>query len=553
MREPTGADDAGHPQNPFEREILTPQSPAADRQLETEKAGRRVWLDLHLLLWILLAVAAVVLAVCAVRMAGLAADDAFIHRRIARNYQTLGQPYFNVNQRVMVTSSPLWTILLAASGATLPVANPVPWLEWIFMLLGAAAAYLLLLHAADRESHLSTLVFPALAFLWVFGANFLSAISQMETPCAIALMLWGCLGIATKKNWGMPLLVLACFCRYECVLLCFFAALWVTRSRRWTKAYLLISSGIGLLGLVWLLREYGTLIPNTVIAKSHLYLISYRHVAGGLVGSKWGKVVYPVLAVLWWLYGRDRRVRPDPVAIILVGFGASLGVAYVVRKTFIFSWYLPLVWVPLAIGILLLTNRKQTRPAIVGAGLTAAMLVPLFWSDLSILPVALREPPGNMAGFAESARVHEYRRIGAALYQQCPSGTLMTSEIGGLGWGFQGTILDGAGLGSPEAIRYHPMRVPQERSNGGLGEIPPGFIRERHPDLIVSYDAFAEAALPAARSLGYIDYAYPMFVRGEREGMDDLWGARQMHVLVSPDGRCSPPAVDQAVRAALEK
>jgi hypothetical protein len=158
-----------------------------------------------------------------------------------------------------------------------------------------------------------------------------------------------------------------------------------------------------------------------------------------------------------------------------------------------------------------------------------------------------------MAGFAESARVHEYRRIGAALYQQCPSGTLMTSEIGGLGWGFRGTILDGAGLGSPEAIRFHPMRVPQERSNGSMGEIPPGFIRERHPDLIVSYDSFAESALPAARALGYIDYTFPMYVRGERDGMGDLWGARQMHVLVAPDGRCSPPAVDRAVRAALDR
>jgi hypothetical protein len=530
-----------------------PQSSAVTRPPGKEKAGRHPWLDLHLLLWILLVIAAVVMAVCAVRMAGLAADDAFIHRRIARNYQTLGQPYFNVNQRVMVTSSPLWTVLLAGAGTILPVANPVPWLEWIFMLLGAAGAYLLLWQSAERKSAVSSLVFPALAFLYVFGGNFLSAILQMETPCAIALMLWGALGIAKKKSWGMPLLVLACFCRYECVLLCMFAALWTTRRRQWTKTSLLVSSGIGLVGITWLFREYGTLIPNTVIAKSHLYIITYRHVAGALLGSKWGKVVYPVLGVLWWLYGRERRRRPDPAAVMLAGFGALLGVAYVARKTFIFSWYLPLVWLPLAIGVLLWTDRKQSRRAMIGALFTASMLVPLFWSGLSLLPVAMRNPPGNMAGFAESARVHEYRRIGAALYQQCPTGTLMTSEIGGLGWGFRGTILDGAGLASPEAIRFHPMRVPQERSQGGLGEIPPGFIRERHPDLIVSYDAYAEIAIPAARAMGYIDYTFPMFVRGERDGMGDLWGSRQMHVLVAPDGRCSPPAIDRAVRAALEK
>jgi hypothetical protein len=542
---------------------LTTQGYATGHAFEVSKSrstqrNEHLWLDRHLLLWILLAVAGAVFAVCAVRLTGMAADDAFIHRRIALHYQILGQPYFNVNQRVMVTSSPLWTVLLAAAGAALPVANPVPALEWIFMLLGPAAAYLLLAQARehdsqDRDSRAGALVFSGLAFAFVFGANFQSAILQMETPCAVALMLWGALGIATRKRWGMPLLVLACFCRYECVLLCFFAALWITASRRWTRVSLVVSSGIGLLGAAWLFREYGTLIPNTVVAKSHLYILSYHHVAGDLLGSKWCKFAYPVLGSLWWLYGRNRRRRPGAVAPLLAGFGACLGLAYVVRKTFIFAWYPPLVWIPVAVGVLLLTDRKQSRSAILGAVFAGSMLAPLFASGLSLLPAAWRKAPNKMAGFSEFARVHEYERIGSALYEQCPSGVLMTSEIGGLGWGFRGTILDGAGLGSPEAIRYHPMRVPQERSNGSLGEIPSGFIRERRPDLIVSYDSFAETALPAARSLGYIDYVFPMFVRGEREGMNDLWGARQMHVLVAPDGRCSPTAVEHAVHTALER
>jgi hypothetical protein len=129
----------------------------------------------------------------------------------------------------------------------------------------------------------------------------------------------------------------------------------------------------------------------------------------------------------------------------------------------------------------------------------------------------------------------------------------MTSEIGGLGWGFHGKILDGVGLASPEAIRYHPMRVPDERSSGLWGEIPAGFVRDSHPDLIVSYDMFAESALPAALSLGYADYSYPQFVREDRAKAKNLWMARWMHVLVASDGHCSPGSIDQAVRVALEK
>jgi hypothetical protein len=527
--------------------------PSSSVESYSRQRSKVAWANRYLLLWVLLAAAGLALAIGSVRLAGMPADDAFIHRRIALNYQHLGQPYFNVNQRVMVTSSPLWTLLLAAAGAILPVANPVPWLEWVFVLLGAAAAYLLVLHTKERESYLSSLVFASLAFVCVFAGVFPSAISQMESPCAIALMLGGVLGIAGRKSWGMPLLLLACFSRYECVLLFAGAGIWVTWRRQWTWPSLLACCGIGGGGVAWLLREYGTLIPNTVVAKSHLYIMSYREVAGGLLVHKTGAVLCFTLGVLWWSYGRNRNARPNPSAVLLAGFGASLAAAYLVRKTFVFSWYLPLVWVPLAMGVLLWTNRKQTRAAIMGAGFSAAMLLPLLASDVSLLPAVVRGAPGNMAGFAEAARVHEYRRIGEALYQQCPSGVLMTSEIGGLGWGFHGAILDAAGLASPEAIRYHPMRVPEERKDGTLGEIPPGFIRERRPDLIVTYDTFAETALPAARSLGYIDFSYPLFVREERVGMNDLWGARQMHVLVAPDGRCSAHVIDQAVRTALEK
>src|SRR5512133_1972289 len=48
------------------------------------------------------------------RLFRLPYEDAFIHFRIARNLAETGQPYFNVGERVMGSSSPLWTVLLAA-------------------------------------------------------------------------------------------------------------------------------------------------------------------------------------------------------------------------------------------------------------------------------------------------------------------------------------------------------------------------------------------------------------------------------------------------------
>jgi hypothetical protein len=125
----------------------------------------------------------------------------------------------------------------------------------------------------------------------------------METPCAIALILAGSLGILTRKNWGMPLLVLACFTRYECVLLCALAGIWVSVRRQWTKSSLLGCIGIGLLGVAWLWWEYGTIIPNTVVAKSHLYVTTYQHVVRAFISSKSPGGFVPcagcALVVLW--------------------------------------------------------------------------------------------------------------------------------------------------------------------------------------------------------------------------------------------------------------
>ena len=512
----------------------------------------RAYFRRHFLLGILLPATALVFAICAVRLSGIAADDSFIHRRIALNFQHLGRPYFNPDQRVMVTSSPLWTVLLAVAGVVLPVTNPVPWLELSFVLVGATAAYFLVREGGERAG-LPGLFFPAVAFLCVCVADLPSTLDQMETPCAIALILAGSLGILRKKDWGMPLLVLACFARYECVLLCVPAAIWVSVRRQWSKSSLFCCAGIGLLGVAWLMWEYGTIIPNTVVAKSHLYVMTYQQVMRAFISSTARAALCLAMGGLWWSYGRNRRQQQSPVAILLAAFGASLGVAYIVRRTYVFSWYLPLVLVPVSIAILLWTNRTHIRQAVLGAAFAGVLLLSYAAWDTRLLLAAVHGTPGKIPGFQIAARVHEYRRVGAALYGVCPSGVLMSSEIGGLGWEFHGKILDGAGLASPEAIRYHPMRVPEERSNGFLGEIPAGFVRDRHPDLIVSYDILAESALPAARSLGYIDFSFPLFIRSDGTIRNSLWGARQMHVLVAPDGHCPPTAIDQAVRMALEK
>jgi hypothetical protein len=525
-------------------------------RVRTNFASRRLHISArlrgHVLLVALLVAATIFFAPIASHLVSMAGDDAFIHRRIAFNYLHFGKPYFNVDQRVMATSSPLWTVLITAASAILPVANPVPFLEWFFLLAGASGAYLLLRDGAETSNWLS-LALPSFGFFLICISELTCAIDQMETPCAIALMLFGLLGVFRKKSWGMALLLLACFTRYECSLLFVATAGWLAFRRQWTRTAALACLSVFAIGVGWMLVEFHTVIPNTMIAKSRLYRLSWRDTLSFTITSKDIFLEYLELGLIWWLNRRDRCHPIVTAAALLIGFGILLNIAYISQRALIFGWYLPLIFCPICVGILLMADSKHLRGALPAVVLGFTLILPFFHRAVMLVHAANYGITQNYPDYFFPARVHEYERIGAALYSTCPSGILMTSEIGGLGWTFHGKILDGAGLASPEAIKYHPMPVPQERSSGGNGEIPPGFVRERHPDLIVSYEGLGESAIPAARALGYVDYTYPALLPQEIGTLSASLASNAVHVMVAPDGRCSPAAVDRAIRMAFSR
>jgi len=120
-----------------------------------------------------------------------------------------------------------------------------------------------------------------------------------------------------------------------------------------------------------------------------------------------------------------------------------------------------------------------------------------------------------------------------------------------LGEGFEGEILDAVGLATPSAIKYHPMRVPDERSSGDLGEIPTGFVSEMRPDVIVSYDVFAESLLKNPDRSIYTELVYPALPAVEMPRYTN-WNRHHLHILVARGGVCSSTALDARVRQSLE-
>jgi hypothetical protein len=73
-----------------------------------------------------------------------------------------------------------------------------------------------------------------------------------------------------------------------------------------------------------------------------------------------------------------------------------------------------------------------------------------------------------------------------------PASVIATPEIGALGYYCGCTILDTAGLVSPEALSYYPLPRHMYYINSA---IPPNLIRSSKPHYLISLDAFLRNSL----------------------------------------------------------
>jgi hypothetical protein len=131
----------------------------------------------------------------------------------------------------------------------------------------------------------------------------------------------------------------------------------------------------------------------------------------------------------------------------------------------------------------------------------------------------------------ENARTRTYLRIGTVLAERCPGSIVAAPEIGALGWTFDGKILDGEGLASPEVLPFHPLKVPDERPTGGLGSIPGRAVAALRPDVVVSMEVFStDFTRKAAILPGLADYALwwkePVFATDVPGRPAVLWGSK---------------------------
>lgn len=495
-------------------------------------------------------------------------DDAYIHLRIARNLVETGHPYFNAHEPVMVTSSPVWTLFLALNELLFGAGNVLWFWNGIFAAVAATVAYLLVSNVLE-PGRWQVKLFIFLVPLTVLATLADSAFLGMETPLAIALLLLAALAFMKPSSMALPLLAVASFTRYEMAVL-FAAAVLVCLGTRTAKKYGVISaSAIIAVLTVWLFTQFGTIVPNAVEAKGKGYVLSpaqsfamlwhERVVSSPVVNGLLLLVLAVILLFLVFSWagevvtGKRHRDIHWIVALSLLLWGCVLSALYVWRGTYVFHWYAPLVYVPVLVGMALMILLDPSTLRKAAASLFLVLIFLNIYEHLGLLiRSGLTNDSSRVFLLSESARAHTYLAVGRALYRACPHSELLTSEIGALGYSFQGEILDGFGLASRDAMKYQPMRVPQERSSPFLGAIPTRFALEKRADLIVTYDHFGESVLASPEIHSeYDDLTFPpLLLVDAAEGRMPPWGIKAFHVLVKKGGACPVAIAAASVTAA---
>jgi hypothetical protein len=477
------------------------------------------------------------------KLVPFAYDDAYIHFRIAENLAQMGQPYFNIGERIMATSSPVWTYLLASLsklGLALPqsvaVINPIITMAGVVVWMRCLAILDVL------PSRWITVLFP----IGYVGIMIPACLGLMETPLAMLLLGVAMLLLLHDKALGWVIVALAIFTRIELLVFVPFFAISALRRKHTSIirhiSYFASAMAI-LISVTWI--SYGTLIPQAVIAKQIVYDLPRTEVIKNVVFSLLPREIESLPV---WLIGLGacfllfttlnsiswKSLLDDDNEIWIISMGAggtSIALAYIFRQVFLHNWYIPLFAIPLLFFFFGIPKAKRILHRI-----------PIFVFLIVPLSILIQFSRGaiwteHLPTRATGARVQRYLEVGVLLYGHLPDARLMTSEIGGLGYSFRGYILDGVGLITPDALKHHPIKVGRRRSDPGIGAIPAEFVNEEKPELIVTYPVFVEEFDNSSYTEMYQKLSMPAFSDTYQALIKEnrIWGNKVLFVYIRND------------------
>ena len=455
------------------------------------------------------AAAVVLVLALAIPLHGYLTDDTFIHLQYARNLATGQGLVFNSGEPVYGCTSPLWVALIAA-GMGLHLGG-----LFAAKALGLAATLLSLplFHELMRRTLRTPAMRAAATLAWASNAWMARwALSGMETPLAVMLVLAGFVTFTEDEPWGRgpartgALWALAALARPEAVVL---LVLWgtylaaeVRRGAEVRVAWFGLVPPAVIFGgwLVFAGSYFHALWPGTLAAKSAGGALLEVHLTNlwreiKIVGATDG-----LLALVLVLSAFAELRRGTPGRIGSLGFvpwvwALGLPALYAAGSVPVLSRYLlptlPVLawlswqaaerwWIGDAAppgGEASQTGAASTGPLVRRAArLGIAMAALIVAQNLVVYRVAVLPHVNSFSAGLENSLV----RWGRWFSQYtAPDAEIATPDIGAIGYYSQRRVLDLAGLVSPRMI---PLleRAPEEDVVAGLG-----FAEFARPDYLV--------------------------------------------------------------------
>ncbi len=448
----------------------------------------------------------------------MACDDSYIHDRVALHMSLYGLPYFDLSQPLMISTSIMWTLLLSILHKL-----PGELFLWIEILNALIVSIISLLWCQLNNTNNYRAYW--LAFIFTLCSIHIAAIDQMETPFA-CMVLFLCLWICKTKRFlilGLLLTILP-FIRPELVLISFLLGVYCFKNYKQTRLGILICVFVLSTIIYWLIYMFGTVVPHAIEVKSIVYDIEFSQTLYDLLPGRenWSLVfrLLPLL-VLMKLFNLNLWSKLIGIYIFL------LWVAYTLKGTFIFSWYPSLIHCPL-LFIAFNLCLKNYKYLIIVLCLNLPFLFEFYLTCTNKYRYSLR-----------SARVQTYLKLSKVISRYTDEKSrLMVAEIGAISKYYSGIILDGVGLATPEALKYHPLRVPDQRAHGSIGAIPKKFFEDTKPDLVIGYDLFILGISKSEKLQNYYVIPLPLFANEWIHKLDNqstFWGSRHLYLFIRRD------------------
>jgi len=405
-------------------------------------------------------------------------EDSLITARYAENLVAGNGFVYNAGERILGTSTPLWTLLLAGGRIVCPFD-----IILLGKILGIAFSLLTLYLTFRALAGTSFLAAGIFAFFFAVNPDLIMVSSSgMETSlllCSMSLAFVGWI----EKTWLLPVGLAAVFLTRMDGL--FFGGLLIVaglfRDRQWYLRQGLATAALCAPWLVFAFLYFGSVIPQTIVAKAAVYHLDRMSSAAPFLGTftpmgEQGLIKSVVKGVLSIFLGTGliAAARAGLAYIALLAFFIVYCLSFMLSGGLIFSWYLaPPIFCStmfLALGLAWIVRAWfSTRRQVAASAILTILLCAVF---LSLLPA-------RMSRYAElqDFEDHVRKETGLWLKQNTEAGSRIFLEpIGYIGFyaGNDRVILDEVGLVTPQVMPFRKMGSGWYK--GALDSLQPRYV-----------------------------------------------------------------------------